>query len=47
VVVRLSPPLTPREAVAQACRRPMVTCCIVGTSNPAHLRAAVAAAAAR
>jgi aryl-alcohol dehydrogenase-like predicted oxidoreductase len=44
-VVRLSPTLSPTEAVASACRRPEVACCIVGTSNPVHLRAAVAAAA--
>ncbi len=46
-VVRLSPTLSPTEAVARACRRPGVTSCIVGTSNPNHLRAAVAAAAGR
>jgi len=46
-VIRLSPALSPSEAVARASRRPEVTSCIVGTSNSTHLRAAVAAAATR
>lgn len=46
-VVRLSPTLSPIQAIARACGRPGVTSCIVGTSNPTHLRAAVAAAAGR